>query len=189
MIIKSNASRAELSSPFYKINENFCAQFETYITSKKGMVKGNYNAWSFIVFGKFEDLMSWDLMYKKATYTSSGNLLLSSKSQSLLTMAIWKTKLLENKDANLIIRRKKTFDFIKMFFNRKIKNIGQTHNYIYVSDDRMSKKMNDIIEVLNPLFINKNIYKIQLKNDDLIIELRSEEHHFDILEKLLKKAF
>jgi hypothetical protein len=43
MKIKSNAASSEITSPFYKINEEFCKKFENYIASKNGKVKGNYN--------------------------------------------------------------------------------------------------------------------------------------------------
>lgn len=185
MKIKSHAAQNELTSPFYKANEEFCSDFESYIASKNGMVKGQYNAWSYLIFGKFESSKSWDLMYKKSTFSSSGNLLLSSKSQCLLTMATWSTKLSNTRGLNLLVRRKKTFDFLRRLFNKNLTTLNHTNDYVLKSNKSLSKDIHLILDSLKPLFDTKNIYEIELKRNDLTIELRSEEHHFDGLEKIL----
>ena len=87
MKIKSNASPDELSSPFFKINEEFCSDFESYVKNKNGKVKGNYNAWSYLIFGKISNPTNWNLTYKKSTFTSTGDIFLSSKYQSLLVLS------------------------------------------------------------------------------------------------------
>ncbi|MFD2917799.1 hypothetical protein [Psychroserpens luteus] len=185
MKIKSHAAQNELTSPFYKANEDFCIRFENYIASKNGMIKGQYNAWSYLIFGKFESSKSWDLMYKKSTFSSSGNLLLSSKSQCLLTMATWSTKLYISENSSFSIRRTKNFDFIRKLFNKNIDTLNQKTGYIINSSRPLSKQVKNILIALKPLFDKKIIYEIELQRNELTIELRSEEHHFDVLEKIL----
>ena len=90
-MIQPNASPSEKQSPFYEVNESFCQTFEKYIRNKNGISSGSYNAWSYSVIGKINHPTEWILEYKKSTF-SSGNLLLSSKHQNLLTSVIWKTK-------------------------------------------------------------------------------------------------
>ena len=53
MKIKSNALPHEVDSPFFKANKKFCQDFERFVASKKGFVKGLYNASSYIIEGKF----------------------------------------------------------------------------------------------------------------------------------------
>ncbi|SRX74512.1 hypothetical protein [Aequorivita antarctica] len=115
MKIKSNAASSELTSPFYKINEEFCRQFENYIAIKNGKVKGNYNAWSYFIQGEIMAPKPWHLKYKKATYTSTGNLILSSKKQNLLTLAEWSIPWAISNNSEFIIRKKIALDSRKNF--------------------------------------------------------------------------
>lgn len=124
-------------------------------------------------------------MYEKATFSSSGNLLLSSKSQSLLTLAKWTTKLYVSENSNISIHRTKSFDFIRTLFNKNITTLNQTTGYIVYTSKPLAKQLKNILIALKPLFEKKIIYKIEVKKNELIIELRSEEHHFDVLEKIL----
>ena len=107
MIIKPDTSTNEYSSPFFKLNENFCLEFENFIMKKNGEVKGKYNAWSYIIYGKIRTPKTWTLKYKKSTFTSTGNLFLSSKSQSLLVLVEWATKRIENSNSDFKIRKKR----------------------------------------------------------------------------------
>jgi len=107
MIIKPDASSDEYSSPFFKLNEKFCSEFESFIAEKNGKVKGKYNAWSYAIYGKIREPKAWTLKYKKSTFSSSGNLWLSSKSQCLLVLAEWTTKRIENSNSDFQIRKKK----------------------------------------------------------------------------------
>ena len=109
MKIKSNATLKEMTSPFYKKNEKFCEEFESFIASKNGKVKGEYNAWSYLIFGKISNPKNWNLMYKKSTFTSSGNLLLSSKSHCLFVKSEWTTKRIGTHNSEFRIRKKNRF--------------------------------------------------------------------------------
>jgi len=186
MKIKSNASPSEFSSPFYKANEDFCSVFESYIASHSGMVKGEYNAWSYLIFGKFESSKQWRLMYKKSSLTS-GNLFLPDD-QGLLTMATWTTKLPYNKDLICTIRKRKTLDFIWLPFNKNLIKLNQSNNYVLKSNTSLTKEINIIINILKPLFEIENIYEIHLKNNELTIDLRSKLHHFDFLDEIIKQV-
>ena len=186
MKIKSNASPTELSSPFFTLNEEFCASFESYIASKNGKVKGKYNAFSFLIFGKITNPKPWDIMYKKATYTSTGNLLLSSKYQSLLTLAEWKTERKSSQYSEFKIRKRTFFDALKMSFIKSLTRLDKSNKYVLHSKGNLPKFFSQLIEILKPLCISEEIYKIEHANDMLRIELRSERHHFDVLDRLIE---
>ncbi|NQX98959.1 MAG: hypothetical protein HRT73_13940, partial [Flavobacteriales bacterium] len=91
MIIKSNADTTELSSPYYIKNQRFCKEFEYYIGSKSGLIKGTYNAFSYSIIGKIPHKNDWILNYRKSTF-SNGNLFLSSEYQNLFVAVTWSAK-------------------------------------------------------------------------------------------------
>jgi hypothetical protein len=185
MKIKSNAGSSELSSPFYQMNEKFCSEFEKYIASKNGMVKGTFNAFSYLIFGQISDPKDWDLMYKKATF-SGGNLWLSSKRQNLLLAVEWSTKRIGTHNSTFLIRRKTRSDFFKMMFNNKLSKFELADNYVIESDLSNKQQILNLTNSLSELFKTGEIYKIEQKDGKLSIQLRSEKHHFDLFEKLLK---
>ncbi len=184
MKIKSNASSDEIFSPFYKANEEFCFEFESYIASKNGKVKGNYNAWSYLVFGKVSTPKSWNLMYKKSTFTSTGNLLLSSEYQNLLVLAEWETERKGTHNTEFKIRRKTRADFIKLLLNKTLSKLDLSDKYVIEIKDNKPQLISKLTEILKGLFISGEIYEIDHRNDKLKIELRTKKHHFDIFDKL-----
>ena len=186
MKIKSNAAPHEISSPFFELNKAFCATFEKYIATKGGLVKGKYNAWSFLVFGKIKQATVWELMYKKSTFTNSGNLLLSAKSQGLLTMATWSTTVTHRGFSNFRIRKKKKRDILRILLSKKVSALNIGKGYILeTKSSALKQPFQDVIFAIKPLFEDKKIYGVNFKNDKLTIELRSDQHHFDVLDNLL----
>ena len=186
MKIKSNASPDELSSPFFTLNEEFCSEFESYIASKNGKVKGNYNAWSYLIFGKITNPKNWNLMYKKATFASTGNLLLSSKHESLLVMAEWETQRKGTHNTEFKIRKKTFFDFLKIPLSNSLSRLEVSSKYVLHSKSNPPKLLSELNVILRGLFISGEIYSIEHANEKLRIELRSENHHFDILDQLIE---
>jgi hypothetical protein len=186
MKIKSNAAPAELSSPFYKINEDFCREFEHYIASKNGKVKGKYNSWSYFVQGKITNPKPWYLSYKKATYTSTGNLILSSKKQSLLNLAEWSSPWTGAHNSEFEIRRKDGIGFLNRLFKNDFKNSKISKYYLISGAQNNPILIENLSNTLKPLFDSKEIYSIIIKNDTLTISLRTGKHHFDFFEKLFK---
>jgi hypothetical protein len=185
MKIKSNASPDEISSPFFVTNKEFCYEFENYIASKNGKVKGNYNAWSFLVFGKISNPKAWNLMCKKASYTS-GNIFLSSEYQSLLVMAEWETERKGNHDYEFLIRKKTRTDFLKIPLSKSLSNLDFSSEYVIKAKGNMPKLLSELIEILKGLFISEEIYKVVHSNEKLRIELRTDKHHFEVLDKLIE---
>lgn len=185
MIIQPDASPDESSSPFFKRNEEFCREFESYITDKKGKVGGKYNAWSYIIKGEISNPKKWTLMYKKATF-SSGNLWLSSEKQNLLVLAEWETDRIGTQNSEFNIRRKTIFDFIKLKLFKDLSKLGLNDNYVLQSQMRDSQFILNLTKILAELFSSKEIYRIENKNDKLKIELRSKKHHFEIFDNLSK---
>jgi hypothetical protein len=185
MKIKSNASSSEISSPFYITNEAFCKEFENYIASKDGMVKGKYNAWSYFIQGEIMAPKKWHLKYKKATYTSTGNLIFSSKKQNLLTLAEWSTPWLGSTDSEFFIQKKNSVSLIKRLTNSRLSSFHSLKDYViddYKKDVVFKEKL---FKKLEHLFKSGEVYSIQLKNNHLTISLRTEFHHFETFENLL----
>ena len=185
MKIKSNAATGELSSPFYKVNRDFCKAFEEFIAHKNGEVKGTYNAWSYLVEGRISHPKSWRLRYKKATYTSTGNLILSSKEQNLLTLAEWSTPMAGSFNSEFSIYKKESFGFIKKLFNNS-NSFNGLKDYVFNGSHINSTFIEKLYQTLNPLFQSGEVYSVILKNDNLSISLRTELHHFETIENLLK---
>ena len=184
MKIKPNAAPDELTSPFYKFNEEFCSIFERYIATKNGKVKGNYNASSYLIFGKISNPTNWNLKYKKSTL-SSGNLLLSSKHQNLLVIAEWETERKGTHNSEFTIRKKTKTDFFKKMVNNSISELDFSDQYILKVKDNKSRLISKLIDLLKELFLSGEIYKIDHRNDKLKIEMRTEKHHFEVFDKLI----
>ncbi|WP_298549219.1 hypothetical protein [uncultured Aquimarina sp.] len=185
MKIKSNASPDELSSPFYKLNEEFCSDFESFVAGKYGKVKGSYNAWSYLIFGKISNSTNWNLTYKKSTFTSTGNLLISSKKQSLLVLAEWETERKGTHNSEFIIRKKSRTDFLKKLLSKSLSELDISKKYIIEINNKKPKLIFKLTEILKSLFQSGEIYRIEHKNDKLKIEMRTEKHHFKIFDKLI----
>jgi len=186
MVIKPNASPDEFSSPFFKKNEEFCLEFERFIADKNGKVKGEYNAWSYTIYGKILNPKNWTLKYKKATFSSSGNLWLSSKSQSLLVLAEWTTNRVGTHNSEFHIRKKTRTDFVKLKLNESLSKVEISDKYVIESKGKNSKLISKLTTILEPLFKSEEIYTIDHQNDKLKIEMRTEKHHFDIFNELAK---
>lgn len=183
MKIKSNASSDEISSPFYEVNKMFCSEFESYIALKNGKVKGEYNAWSYLIFGKITAPSNWTLMYKKSTL-SSGNLFFSSEYQNLLVLAQWKTLIKDTNNSEFIIRKKARGDFLKKIVDKSLTEFELTDKYILEVKGEKPKLITHLTDVLENLFLSGEIYRIEYRNDELKIEMRTKKHHFDIFDKL-----
>ncbi|WP_229724627.1 hypothetical protein [Winogradskyella forsetii] len=183
-MIEPNAESSEKQSPFYLKNELFCKKFEDFISQHDGNSKGKYNAWSYLVYGKIIKPKEWALEYKKSTFTS-GNLFLSTKSQSLFVSAIWKTRTNKAFKSDFLIRKKKFTDSILKLVNQSIKKIESHQNYILITN-RNSFEIQNLIQVLQPLFITNEIYQITYQKNILTIDLRTEKHYFDIFSKLIE---
>lgn len=185
MSVKSIASSQELSSPFYQLNKEFCTKVESYVLNKNGEVKGSYNAWSFLVNGSFSTSKEWKIMYKKSNYSSTGNLLLSSKSQSLHFVTLWETDLKAFHHSNFQIGKANAFDRLRIPFLKSLSRLELMKIYTIKSMEDKPPFLSELISALEDLFLFKEIYKVDFFNGKLKIELRSEDHHFDVLNRLV----
>ena len=186
MKIKSNASPDEVSSPFFDSNKQFCYDIEKYLANKSGKVKGTYNAWSYQVYGKFNNPDNWDIYYKKSTFSNSGNLLLSSKYQSLLEFVEWETDKFSENISNFSIRKRKFTDFLKLLFSKSLLKLEFEKKYILHFKKSKPSFLGKLLANLEELFNSGEVYKIIFINGKLKIELRSNKHHFEVLENLIE---
>ncbi|AXG70086.1 hypothetical protein KORDIASMS9_02315 [Kordia sp. SMS9] len=182
MKIKSNALKDEHNSPFYKENKKICQEFENFIATKNGLVKGNFNAWSYNIYGKIKTPKAWSLQYKRSVYSGSISIWFSSKSQNLLTLAKWTLKDIRLKNTLFFIRRKKMLDSMRPSYV----TLDNYSGYVLKTDGAQLKFFMELLDVLQSLFASKEIYIIKVENELLTIELRSEKLHLHILEKLLR---
>lgn len=179
MKIKPNAAPSELSSPFFIKNKEFCSTFESFIASKNGTVKGQYNAWTYTIFGKINNPKNWDLKYLKVPI-ESGNLLVHYFYKNERISAIWSTKRNTTKENSFLIRKKKRFDFL----NPKNKFLVGYDNYTIKSKNLDLKLIEQLKIELEKVIKSKELYKIDFSNNRLTIEIRTEKHYFDIFEKI-----
>lgn len=188
MKIKSNASPDEVSSPFFDSNKQFCYEIEKYLANKGGKVKGTYNAWSYQVYGKFNSPDIWDIYYKKSTFTNTGNLLLSSKYESLLELVEWETDKFKENISNFRIRKQKFTDIPKLLSNKSFLKLEFDKKYVLQFKKSKPGFLGKLLTNLEELFHSGEIYEINFNSGKLKIELRSDKHHFDILEKLINMS-
>lgn len=181
MSIKPNSTLSEAKSPYFKRNERFCVEFENYIHKKNGKTKGYFNAWSYCVIGKIIEPNIWILEYKKSTFTS-GNLFLTSKFQNLSHSVKWKTK--NRFGSNFSIKRISLGDIFNLGFKKSVSRLDFSEKYLIEKNEENSPKFIKLIEILKPLITTCELYKVENSNDVLKIELKTENHYFDIFDKL-----
>jgi hypothetical protein len=161
MSIESNAAPDELDSPFYKKNEELCKKWEQFILERGGQVKGSYNAWSFIFMSKVKGKKEWLINVKKATFTS-GNLLLSSKKQSLQEILTFRS-IFKNTGC-------KDFHISRSIFKRKERN----HPFFKQIELLVKNGIND-----------RSLYEVQFKNSELNIIFHHKNDWFEMADKVL----
>jgi len=185
MSVISNASPDEYFSPFFLKNELFCKEFENFILDKHGEVIGKYNAWSYIIIGKINKPTKWVLKYKKSTFTSTGNLWLSSRKQNLLVTSECSTKRIHTHNSGFLIRKRTFLDFIPLKLNKDISHLKACNNYI-LETKGTSKIISELTNLLENLFKSGEVYQVKLKNNILSVVLRTEKHHFNLFDQLVR---
>lgn len=162
MGIISNASSDEMTSPFYASNKEICEKWEKFVLDHGGFIEGKYNAWSYSLKSEFSGSPHWFIDIKKATYTS-GNLLLSSKYQSLQEIISFRAMFENTNCGNFCITRS--------IFKRK----KQDHNFYRAVHDLLKDEIND-----------KSLYMAQFKNNELTITVHHKNEGFDIAQRILE---
>ena len=161
MSIVSNAASDELDSPFFIENEKLCKKWEAYILEKGGKIKGLYNSWSFNLHSKVKSKNTWLIDIKKATYTS-GNLLLSSKYQSLAETLTFTADFKETDCENFYIG--------KSLFKKKSRN----HPFF--------EEVKDLIRIEQ---FKDSIYEVKFKDKRLTIVLHHQNDWFEMADRIL----
>ena len=189
MSIKSNPKSEELNNPFYIANKRFCEEFEKYIISRNGQVKGTFNVWAYYLSAKINSPKEWVLSCKKSNYTSLGitPLLQSKKEYENYTLSLltkWETKI-EGFGA-LKIRRKMIWDIFTLTVNKNALLHPENRNYIIFSNKKNEKIVNQLTAVLKPLFDSGEIFQIIINNKTLSIQINTDSHHFNLFERLEK---
>lgn len=140
-----------------------------------------------MIFGEIAHTKLWTLVYKKATFTSTGNLFLSSEYESLLVAAEWKTKYVSREANNFKIRKQIATDGIKLLFNTKLKRVENYPKYIVEYGNELPNLYTKILSSLQCLFSSEELYEVSMQNEELSIELRSDKHHFEVFEKVIEE--
>ena len=70
MALTSQATKIEISSPFYKRNKEICLEWEKLIESKGGVTNGGYSAWAYKIEGEIQHAFKWEIEVSKSTYSS-----------------------------------------------------------------------------------------------------------------------
>lgn len=188
MPVKPNAATDELDSPYFKTNEKICQSFDQFIIAQNGETRGTYNAWSYNVLGKVRHPNKWEFRIKKSTFTS-GNLLLSSKYQSLHVASTWTAQNLDSSCPSFKIRKPKFLDGFLISISKNLTWLDSSKNYVLKCTEPNNELISDLKTMLKPLFKDKLIWDLHYEKPVLSIELRSESTHTSLIEKLLAKNY
>ena len=74
---------------------------------------------------------------------------------------------------------------MRKLVNKSLTELDISKKYILEIKNENSKLISKLTEILKSLFQSDEIYKIELKNGKLKIEMRTEKHHFSIFDKLI----
>lgn len=142
--IKIDASPDEFSSPFFMRHQQICKEWEKFVLSHDGLVKGKFNSWALILMAKFKIKREWYVELKKSIMSDTA-ILLPSKANVL------EYTLLKCDSANLTlpsfeIRKKGWLGRIRIHFFSKFKAFGSVH--VFRSDKSGSYYNHELIEIL-----------------------------------------
>lgn len=181
MAIKPNAGSEELSSPFFKRNQEICHSFQQFIDALGGKTIGSYNAWSFNVKGKVQGNYLWIFQLKKSTY-SSGNLFLSTKFQTLYVSSVWKCKNLVSDDGDFTIRKKKFFDV----FRRSYQRLENYPKYVISTSETRLSLSSSLVDMFSSRLKQHNVVTISYSSNELLIQFADEKFNSEEIRAFLK---
>lgn len=177
-MIEPNASSDEFSSPFFQENEKICRNWEDFAKQNNGTISGTYNSWSYKLFIKIDQPNVYRIIVSKATY-SSGNLLLSTKYQSLqehITIQLKTTA-----SGAFKIKRASW----RELFSGKISRSLEINPYYSIIGKRNSSLIEKISTLLKDHFKAKRVMELHLKDGILTIKLNNSNHDFERIQALV----
>ncbi len=186
MPIKPNAAPDEYSSPFFVRNKEFCENYEQFIVSLDGKVNGLYNAYSYNVLAEICRNTKWFFRIKKSTFTTTGNLFISSENEGLFLASQWSSNDLGSGCPKFIISRKRRLDFIRVFLFKDYWILKENNNYIIKCDEPTNFFISKLNKILSDLLVNKIVFTITYESPEIFIDLRTDQIHQKEIMELLK---
>ena len=177
MPLVSKHATGEDSSPFYLKNKEKSEEYEAFIEVLGGQTNGNYNAYSYNLLSTVEGKARWKLVFRKATFSSTGNLLLSSKSQTQLELAQWSSENLRLGIAKFTIRKRSWSDAIMMALNSNLKELPGFKHYVIRCKETNHDVISRLTDVLSDLFKQKLVFAIEYNSPNILVDLRTGEIH------------
>jgi hypothetical protein len=177
-MIKPNADRDELNSPFFLKNEETCKKWEALAYEHNGTISGSYNAWSYKLFIKIDEGIPCRITVSKATY-SSGHLLISTKKQSLQELITFKLKIPSG--AAFKIKRASWWEL----FRESTKHALKANPYYSILGEVDQTIYKKIVPILKPLFRTKKVLELTLEKGILTMKLNSVNNDFEVIRRLL----
>jgi len=186
MPLKPNAAPDEYSSPFFVRNKEFCEKYEQFILSLDGKVNGLYNAYSYNVLAEICRSSKWFFRIKKSTYTTSGNLFVSSKDEGLFLASQWSSNELGSGCPKFVIRRTRWLDFLRVSLFNDLWKLKDYSNYIIKCDEPSNFFISKLNNILSDLYLNEKVFTIGYESPKLFIDLRTDQIHKKEIMELLK---
>ena len=186
MPLKPNAAPDEFSSPFFVRNKEFCEKFERVMLDLNGTVNGLFNAYSYNVLAEINRGNKWLFRIKKSTYTTSGNLFISSKDEGLFIAAQWSSNELGSGCPKFVIRRKNWLDFLKVSLFNDLWKLKDYSNYIIKCDEPNNLFISKVNSILSNLYLSNKVFTIRYESPKIFIDLRTDQIHQNEIMELLK---
>jgi hypothetical protein len=188
MPISPNAAPDELDSPFFIKNEEVCRTFDEFIISLDGETRGNYNAFSYNILGEIRHPNEWEFNIKKSSFTS-GNLLLSSKYQSLNIASKWTAKNLPSDCPEFFIRRKRFTDSFITSGSKKSNWLSTSQRYVIKPQEPSHYFIKELEVKIKDLIRSGQVWEVRYENNMLSIDLRTDQIHTGIIKDLIQKTY
>jgi hypothetical protein len=196
MPIQSIATAYEENSPFYKVNKEICIAFDAFITKNGGQTRGKYGASAYSIRGKIPHPCQWEFKIKKSTFTSTGNLLLSGKSQSLFVASRWTAQNIPTDCPSFRIRKKRWLDFFRIQWSRNWSKLYVSDRYVIQTSNPKNLFIHEVVDIIQDLFKEQNIMEITFHQTEsaeasgsLQIDLNTEGIKMNYIQALLEKSF
>jgi hypothetical protein len=180
MAITSEASPYEVTSPFYKINEEICLEWERIITEKGGTVNGRFSAWAYKIEARFKTKLVWDLVVLKSSY--SGNARSISNKWNVFENFNLKTVIDNSNSPDFIIQKRSFLDNFKSNTER----VSTHPKYVIIGASEEYDFVKSVIGIISgPLKKNK-VYKVAFKENKLEIIIPYFDESMSFVSKLMK---
>ena len=180
MALISEASPDEITSPFYKKNQEICLEWERIIEQHDGTINGAYNSWSYKVIGQIKKSLTWQIIVSKSTYSGTGYASLNR--WNVFEDFILSTYIANPNSPEFKIRKKNLFDV----FRPNAVRISSNNKYVIIGTQETVPFPKMVIDIISDPLEKNKINEVVFKENKLTISIPNYDEGLLFMLQLLE---